>query len=128
MNCVNCYHYEACKSVDVTGYVTDRDKTPEDDLCEHFLNPEDVRPTAHWVRKVYKNSWSNKVNVCYECSRCDGRSERVYTTEFIDKQLWDDYLHAHWMPRNDPHDFCPKCGAEMNLDKTEHANLVIEDK
>lgn len=125
MNCINCYHYEACASVDVTGFVTDREKENKE-ACEHFLNQEDVRPTAHWVRKVYRLPWSPNVRVDYECSRCNCTHERVYTQELIPKNVWDDYLHEHWMPGNEMYPFCHGCGAEMKLDETDHRNHLTK--
>ena len=64
MNCENCYHYQACSSVDVTGYVNGLEKTPEE-ACEHFLDPKEVRPTAHWVRQVGK--FISLPNFCVGC-------------------------------------------------------------
>lgn len=124
MNCVNCYHYQACAGVDVTGYVTDREKVSEHEVCEHFLNPEDVRPKAHWVRRVRPFISSKDVIVYYVCSRCGCEHERVYTKDIIAKTLWDEYLNDHWMPKNDMHPFCHNCGSEMELDKTDHTNVM----
>ena len=126
MNCVNCYHYRACASVDVTGYVTDLERDSEE-TCEHFLNPEDVRRTAHWARDVHSYSWSDQVRVRYICSRCGAECETTYSSDFIYKSYWYDYQREHWMPRcNLPH-FCHGCGAEMDLNQTDHTNVETVD-
>lgn len=122
MNCANCYHYQACASVDVTGYVADREKSPEE-ACEHFLNPEDVRRTAHWTRQVCRSQISSYVRVRYVCTRCGAECERVYTNDIFQSPLWDDYQSEHWMPGKDLQKFCHGCGAEMDLDKTDHTNV-----
>lgn len=126
MNCVNCYHYQACASVDVTGYVTDREKGPED-VCDYFLSPEDVNPVAYWVRKVRKYKWSKNVRGQYECSRCNAACERVYTHDIMPVTLWNEYLADHWMPESGLPQFCSNCGAAMDLDRTDHTNTVIID-
>ena len=124
MNCINCYHYQACASVDVTGYVTDREKTSEE-VCDHFITPEDVTPVSHWVRTVRKHLWSDKVRVQYECPRCNAKSERVYTYDIFPVSAWNEYHADHWMPSYDLPRFCSGCGTEMDLDKTDHTNTVI---
>lgn len=125
MNCINCYHYQSCANIDVTGYVTDREKTSEE-VCEHFITPEEVHPTAHWVRKVSDQPWSKNVRVEYVCSHCGCSHERVYTQEFFPKELWYNYQSKHWMPGIDLYSFCHGCGAKMDLSKTDHRNHVVE--
>ena len=126
MNCEQCYHYQACLSVDVTGFVADPNKNCEEP-CEHFLNPEDVQPTAHWERQVCHQKYHSNVVVDYRCSRCGARNETVYSHDIIDKELWYGYMHQHWMPKNPMHSYCPGCGAKMDLEKTDHRNHAVDD-
>lgn len=126
MNCVNCYHYQSCASIDVTSYVVDREKTSEE-ACEHFITPENVNPTSHWERKVYKHLWSTYVRVQYECHHCQGACERVYSHDIVDVNMWNGYLADNWKPKNGLSPFCPHCGAKMDLDKTDHTNWVTID-
>lgn len=123
MNCEKCYHYQACASIDVTGYVNGIEKDHQD-VCEYFLNPKDVKPTSHWEREVFKYPYSKNVRVSYVCHRCRSMAERVYTHDFFLIDLWNDYQADHWMPGNDLPHFCSGCGSEMKLDKTDHTNRV----
>lgn len=124
MNCINCYHYQSCANIDVTGYVTDREKTSEE-VCEHFITPEEVHPVAYWIRKVRKHIWSKIVRVQYECSHCNAMSERVFTHDIIEVDVWNGYHADNWMPKKDLPQHCSGCGAVMDLDKTDHTNTVI---
>ena len=46
-------------------YVVDEDESAKQ---------ENVNPTSHWERKVYKHLWSTNVRVQYECHHCHGLS------------------------------------------------------
>ena len=126
MNCEQCYHYQACLSVDVTGFVADPNKNCEEP-CEHFLNPEDVQPISYWVRRVSKYRYTTGVRVRYVCNRCGSEHDRVYTQEIMEDETWNNYMKDHWMPKNDLYVFCHGCGAKMDLDKTDHTNHVVND-
>jgi hypothetical protein len=122
MNCVNCFHYTACQSVDVTGYVADREK-PSEEACEHFITPADVNPTAHWYRKVkmYKHSPLGELYINYHCSHCHN-TPRSTIKSFKIKD-WDNYWADHYIPEELPA-YCVSCGAKMNLEETNHENLM----
>ena len=122
MNCVNCFHYAACQGVDVTGYVTDREKTSEE-ACEHFVTHNDVHPSAHWERKVenFSRTGSDKVFVSYQCSHCHAEARGTLKSFHIND--WNNYWADHYMPEKF-YAYCNVCGAKMNLEETDHTNWV----
>lgn len=123
MNCVKCFHYEACQSVDVTGYVTDREKTSEE-ACEHFTTHNDVHPSAHWKREVRKYGVApgGDVYINYKCSHCHG--EHKGSIKSFKIKEWNEYWAEHYTPDHKFFAYCHECGAKMNLDETDHANWV----
>lgn len=106
MNCINCFHYNACSSVDMTGYVTDVEHV--DDPCEHFITPEEVHPTATIVEKIEYGNYIDKVFLNYHCSRCD---ERLYIKSY-DRKDWDEYFAANRQTAAViSYEHCPRCGS-----------------
>lgn len=119
MNCINCYHYDACASVDVTGYVADFE---HEDECEHFKTAEDVHPTAHWVRTVKDYGHGEHIFVEYKCSRC---GKAIALKSFTPKE-WYGYFKDNYVVNPEYlHKYCPECGAKMDLEKTDHSNHYV---
>lgn len=120
MNCINCYHYDACASVDVTGYVADFEHEEE---CEHFKTAEDVHPTAHWVR-VVTDYGSGRIYVEYRCTGCGVASRE--SLESFAPEAWYGYFKDRYDSENKGlHRYCPVCGAEMDFEKTDHSNHYV---
>lgn len=102
MNCVNCFHYNACAGVDVTGYVADIDH--EDYPCEHFITPEEVHPVARAVESI-SDYGRDDIFVNLHCPNC---RELLGVKSYIRKD-WDDYFkdkHSFKYSKN----YCPECG------------------
>lgn len=106
MNCINCFHYNACASVDLTGYVTDVEH--EDSPCEHFITPEEVHPVARAVEivKDYSSLTSSDIFVDLRCSNCD---ELLAIKSYKSKD-WNDYFKNNHSLKYDKK-CCPGCGA-----------------
>jgi predicted RNA-binding Zn-ribbon protein involved in translation (DUF1610 family) len=102
MNCINCFHYNACASVDLTGYVTDVEH--EDYICEHFITPEEVHPVARAVESI-SDYGHDDIFVNLLCPNCH---ELLAIKSYLRKD-WDNYFkdkHSLKYSRN----YCPKCG------------------
>lgn len=106
MNCINCFHYDACASVDVTGYVADIEH--EIYACEHFITHEEVHPIAKAVEIVndYSSLLCSDIFVDLRCSNCN----KMLNIKSYKVKEWNDYFKDHHSLRYDDK-CCPGCGA-----------------
>lgn len=113
MNCINCFHYNACAGVDVTGYVADIEH--EDYPCEHYITPEEVHPVAWAVERVedYITPACDDVFVRLHCSNCDC----LIAIKSYKREDWDKYFKDHHSLRYDKK-CCPGCGAVIIQEET----------
>lgn len=105
MNCINCFHYGSCSSVDVTGYV--RDFEHEEELCEHFITPDEVHPTTKLVIKVDDYGFDS-IFVKGVCARCGAN----LTIKRYNHKEWDEYYKDNYSVETS-NKFCPRCGAKI---------------
>ena len=109
MNCINCFHYKACSSIDVTGYVADIER--EDGDCEHFITPEEVHPVAEVVECVNDYGY-NDIFLHIHCSNCgEDLNLKSYRRED-----WNSYFKdKHYIEYKKR--YCPGCGAIIVKEK-----------
>ena len=106
MNCINCFHHNACASVDLTGYVADIER--EDGDCEHFITPEEVHPVARVVEIVqdFSSIPSDCIYVDLRCSNCN----KLLMIKSYKTEDWVNYFKDHHELKYDDK-CCPGCGA-----------------
>lgn len=110
MNCINCFHYAACASVDVTGYV--RDAEQDVDICEHFIREEDIHPIVDLVEIIRDYGSDSDIFVLGVCPNCHNK---IYIKSYKRKD-WDEYYKEHHSI--DCLDkYCSECGAKIVKEK-----------
>ena len=106
--CQKCFHYEACKEIDLSGTLGNPEL--ENEPCVHFIDAERVKieDRANWREKI--NHWSDgQVCVDYYCTNCN-QLEKV---KIFNKGEWENYYQEHYREVIKLPNFCKVCGSVM---------------
>ena len=106
--CQKCFHYEACKAIDLSGALGD--PQCENIPCMHYIDSDRVKiqDQAEWVENVRQYP-DGDVHVTYRCSHCGN----LGGIKAYGNKEWTNYYLEHYRDYVELSGFCKKCGSVM---------------
>lgn len=109
--CQKCYHYEACKAIDLTGAVVSPNPEVENESCLHFIDADlvKIQEKAKWKKRITRYN-DGDVHVTYRCSKCNDLSR----VKCYKQAEWDGYFSNHYHEHIELPQYCSCCGSVVN--------------